>query len=1039
MRLFDESAPARSSAARAVTRLSLGASPAVLAAMLALQPQVAHAQAFQGTETVILGNVTRGTSGNNDFFTVNALQNTINWTPTDTAISAAPIDFLPTGAFASFSGGSGTNGANYTVLNRIIAADPTRAIAFSGTVSSDAAGRIWFYAPGGLLLNGGSQFNVGSLLLTANDPVGAAAGLPYLDAANNFRLQAGAASTPLVDIRTGAQINAVNSGSYVIAVAPRFNHAGAINVNGSAALVAAQDVSFTLNGGLFDITANVGSSAGGNQTVTGSITGPGGIGGQGVFSRIYMMAVPRNDAMTLLITGNAQLGFDIAGAADISGNAVVLSGGYDIVGTPAGQGVTQYGLTPVAGSVGTATISIDNADFTSNVTMRSKDVAQVQSTAGPVTFAADLEVLADGQAIVRGLSGNLLTVAGNLTADASTQFTGGIDGASRTAGIAEVSAAGGGSVQVSGNTFVYAVGVGNNASSTGIAGGTGTGGNASAGAFGGSLRTGSLTIDASGVGGIPFDGVSGSGQGGTARLQVDPDGTLTMAGNLLVSSGGFADTGSLGRQSGNATGGLAEVRLSGIVNVPGGIRVEANASYGESGDIGHIGGGTVTGGQALLSIFDGTSLTTTDIAVEAQANRGFSVGNNNFIGGQARFSVSDVNGGTSVTAQSIAVLAQATAANGDIGGNVDGGAATGGFAQLFTTGNPTVSGTQIFVSANANGGDGDGGIGGAALGGRAHLDMQNGGSLLISNNVFVNAAATGGDGTIGGNATAFDNGDANPPAVFVRLGPNVGTNDQGIRLVGGLFLIANANGGDGTTGAGGAARGGFVVLRGQSGEINTGQVVMQSDAFGGFGVGGGAARSGRLFGGFNDANLTTGQLFLTVEANGGSATDAARGGDATVGQVFFILESLEAGPGTTVNAGAVSVLAAARGGSGGGSSTTVGGAGGNAFAVDPNAPDPQIVIAARPARSSFIASQLIVDNSAVGGEGGGGLGTANGGRGGNAAGGNINIGTTSGTVQPLTNRSTFDFGTLYSVDGRVTGGTGGGIDGDGLGGRGGDA
>ena len=137
MRLFDESAPARSAAARAATRLSLGASPAVLAAMLALQPQVAQAQAFQGTEVLILGNVNRITSGNTDLFTVNALQNTLNWTPTDTAAGPAPINFLPAGATASFTGGPGTNGANYTVLNRIIAADPTRAIAFSGTVSSD--------------------------------------------------------------------------------------------------------------------------------------------------------------------------------------------------------------------------------------------------------------------------------------------------------------------------------------------------------------------------------------------------------------------------------------------------------------------------------------------------------------------------------------------------------------------------------------------------------------------------------------------------------------------------------------------------------------------------------------------------------------------------------------------------------------------------------------------------------------------------------------------------------------------------------------
>jgi hypothetical protein len=102
-------------------------------------------------------------------------------------------------------------------------------------------------------------------------------------------------------------------------------------------LVAAEDASFTLNGGLFDITANVGTTAGGASSVGGSITGPGGLGGQGIFSRIYMMAVPRNNAMTLLISGGAQLGFAVANAADVDGNAVVLSGGYDIVGARWGR------------------------------------------------------------------------------------------------------------------------------------------------------------------------------------------------------------------------------------------------------------------------------------------------------------------------------------------------------------------------------------------------------------------------------------------------------------------------------------------------------------------------------------------------------------------------------------------------------------------------------------------------------------------------------------------------------------------------------
>ncbi|MEN9932586.1 MAG: hypothetical protein RIS17_1159, partial [Pseudomonadota bacterium] len=112
--------------ARRLARLSLAAPPSVIAAALTLQPAITRAQAFQGTPTVTLGNVGQITSGNTDIFTANAAQNTINWVPTDTAAGPAPIDFLPVGATASFTGGAALNGGTYTVLNRIIADDPTR-------------------------------------------------------------------------------------------------------------------------------------------------------------------------------------------------------------------------------------------------------------------------------------------------------------------------------------------------------------------------------------------------------------------------------------------------------------------------------------------------------------------------------------------------------------------------------------------------------------------------------------------------------------------------------------------------------------------------------------------------------------------------------------------------------------------------------------------------------------------------------------------------------------------------------------------------
>ena len=1008
--------------------------------MLALQPQVAHAQAFQGTETVILGSVTRGTSGNTDFFTVNAAQNTINWSPTDTAIGGGPINFLPAGATASFFSGAGLP---YTVLNRIIAADQSRAIAFSGTVTSDALGSIWFYAPGGLLLNAGSQFNVGSLLLTANDPVGAAAGQPYLNAANQFQLRAASGSTAGVTINGGASISVNN---YMIAVAPRFTMNGAATVGRSAALVAAEDVSFTLNGGLFDITANVGTAAGGTSAVGGSITGPGGISGQGLYSRLYMMAVPRNNAMTLLITGGAQLGFDVANAADVDGNAVVLSGGYDIVGSPFGQGPSQFGTLPVTSSNANALVRVENKTITSSLTIRSKNEARVSSTQGALNFASDLQLFADGLAIVDG-DGLPITVAGNLLLDASTQFTGLSAGASRTAGTAQIITGGAGSVQVIGDIVALANGFGDEALSPGLAGGTGRGGTVIVNPNDGNVRAASMVLQADGVGGIAQDGIGGSGIGGSVTFETDALGSVLLSGNLTINANAAGAVGSAGRLSGNAQAGQATANILGTgFTVPGSLSVTANAFFVEEVVAPHLAGGTATGGTARITVANGGSLAANNIDLTAFADAGNGAGaGNSFVGGSAILGVTDVGGTSSVIAPGgLYIDAGARAANGQSGGNVNGGSATGGFAQLFGTGNPLLSfgNDETTITANAVGGDGLGGIGGNAFGGRANVDLQNGGSLLIASNLLVSAESFGGNGTIGGNAVGRDQGDANPPAVFLRLGPNVGGNDQGIQVNGLLLAFAGAQGGNGSTGNGGNATGGFVVVRGQSGTISANSLLMAADATAGQGVGGGAARSGRLFGRFEDANLTTSSLTFNLNADGGNASNAGSGGsggNATVGQLFFFLDSLEAGPGTNVNAGAVTLLAAARGGSGGSVNTGTGGAGGDAFGVDPLAIGPQLVIASRPARSSFIATQLVVDNSATGGEGGGGTGTANGGGGGDALGGQLIIGTDAGPITPLANQSVFDFGTLFTVDARVTGGTGGGIDGDGIGGRGGDA
>ena len=75
--------------------------------------------------------------------------------------------------------------SDFTVLNRILPADSSRPVALNGHVISQlqdlsqnvsTGGSVWFYSPGGLVVGSSAVFDVGSLLLTANDPTGFTAG-----------------------------------------------------------------------------------------------------------------------------------------------------------------------------------------------------------------------------------------------------------------------------------------------------------------------------------------------------------------------------------------------------------------------------------------------------------------------------------------------------------------------------------------------------------------------------------------------------------------------------------------------------------------------------------------------------------------------------------------------------------------------------------------------------------------------------------------------------------------------------------------------
>src|SRR3546814_3646101 len=103
-----------------------------------------------------------------------------------------------------------------------------------------------------------------------------------------------------------------------------------------------------INGGLFDINVLVGAAGGEAIVHGGSTGGPAHVQDDTDRNRIYMVAVPKNDAVTMLVSG--QIGYDAAVAQVDPNGAVVLSAGYNIVGgdiaaAPAGAAAASLTVT----------------------------------------------------------------------------------------------------------------------------------------------------------------------------------------------------------------------------------------------------------------------------------------------------------------------------------------------------------------------------------------------------------------------------------------------------------------------------------------------------------------------------------------------------------------------------------------------------------------------------------------------------------------------------------------------------------------------
>src|SRR5207253_11148883 len=83
-----------------------------------------------------------------------------------------------------------------------------------------------------------------------------------------------APSRSKIQLMPGAQINALQPGSYVALVAPRVEQGGKVRVDGSAAYVAGEQVTMTMNQGLVDVQVDVGTTDGNGIVHTGETSGP---------------------------------------------------------------------------------------------------------------------------------------------------------------------------------------------------------------------------------------------------------------------------------------------------------------------------------------------------------------------------------------------------------------------------------------------------------------------------------------------------------------------------------------------------------------------------------------------------------------------------------------------------------------------------------------------------------------------------------------------------------------------------------------------
>lgn len=886
-----------------------------------------QSQSFLGSHIVRAGQVDNFDESTPGVTTISingaAPQTVIDWTPSNAPDANGQISFQAAGTTVTFERG----GSDFAILNRIIPTDTSNSVRLDGTILgrvgsglSQSGGTVFFYSPGGLIVGATARIDVGALGLSTVSPsyTGGAFTGQFIatDGAGNKTVRYGidsgfnpatAGSKVVIEapaVPTAQQITAlVDKYSYVSVFAPYIEQAGKIDVNGSTALVAGSAGTLTWNtSGLYNVQVSIGTDgdAGVGINHTGST---GGSVGSGVndgtdHHRVYLVSIPRNTAVTTLIQGGSSLGFDVATAADVSGNAVILSAGYDVNGdSPTGTSATGTGASDVV---------ITNAAFTSRLDSYATRDLGFLAQGGGLSFASDLTAAAGRDIAIEALGGGTVNAASRIALTGVRE--------------ARVEANGVGSSITTGSDIALFSTILGDGSAQSITGGQ---------SLLYSLNGGSITVQ----GGVLLDasarfspgammGVAGNATGGVARIDAGDGGLIDIVGDVTVQANGL---GSQDGPNGLGRGGLAQVLISGGnagVSVGGDLLIAARGNDEPfSSIVSGFAGNDGEGGNAQISMSTGlgNSLTVSGTALVSASGIGLDsldAASGGGTGGQAEVTIGD---GSTASFSSLTVEAQGQ--SGIVGGSVGGaaGSATGGLATITLTDatsqatfsqDLTVDGSAYYVGSSS-------GVltaTGAVQGGTAAVSAG-GGSLTVSGAATVRADAAfnpapNPSGRLGaGNAVA---GNA-----------NVSATDTGqLAFNNGLTFTANGTGGEVIVGGvAGSGTGGTATLTATgNGVITATDVVGQSNGAGGAvaGFSSGAGTGNTVSVGQEDAGAITISGNLDLQANGtganfnGFATGAysAGAGQGGAASVYGL------GTGTVEVGGQTSVAAIAQGGNG---------------------------------------------------------------------------------------------------------------------------